>query len=194
VDEILLNGEERDRLQVLQAAKKGQIRQSQAAAELRLSGRWVKKLIQRLRKQGNRGVLHGLKGRRSNRCIAREKEHEAVQLIREHYRDYGPTQAAEMLEQHHGIAVSRETVRSWMCKAKLWRAKRATMHKVHGWRPRRERQGELVQWDTSEHDWLEGRGPKLYLIAMIDDATMRTSRCGKIRTQPPFSATWKNAQ
>jgi transposase InsO family protein len=32
---------------------------------------------------------------------------------------------------------------------------------------------ELVQWDTSEHDWLEGRGEKLYLIAMIDDATSR---------------------
>jgi hypothetical protein len=30
------------------------------------------------------------------------------------------------------------------------------------------RYGELVQWDTSEHDWLEGRGEKLYLIAMID--------------------------
>jgi hypothetical protein len=28
-----------------------------------------------------------------------------------------------------------------------------------------------VQWDTSEHDWLEGRGDKLYLIHMIDDAT-----------------------
>jgi hypothetical protein len=44
---------------------------------------------------------------------------------------------------------------------------------VHGWRPRRSRFGELVQWDTSEHDWLEGRGEKLYLIAMIDDATSR---------------------
>jgi hypothetical protein len=30
-----------------------------------------------------------------------------------------------------------------------------------------------VQWDTSEHEWLEGRGPKLYLISMIDDATSR---------------------
>jgi hypothetical protein len=28
-----------------------------------------------------------------------------------------------------------------------------------------------VQWDTSEHNWLEGRGEKLYLISMIDDAT-----------------------
>jgi hypothetical protein len=44
---------------------------------------------------------------------------------------------------------------------------------VHGWRKRRSCVGELVQWDTSEHDWLEGRAGKLYLIAMIDDATSR---------------------
>jgi hypothetical protein len=44
---------------------------------------------------------------------------------------------------------------------------------VHVWRPRRSRFGELIQRDTSEHDWLEGRGGKLYLIAMIDDAASR---------------------
>ena len=33
--------------------------------------------------------------------------------------------------------------------------------------------GELVQWDSSGHDWLEGRGEKLYLVAMIDGATSR---------------------
>lgn len=69
------------------------------------------------------------------------------------------------------LVVSRETVRKWMSAAKLWRRKRAKLNRVHAWRARRERPGELVQWDTSEHDWLEGRGPKLYLIAMIDDAT-----------------------
>jgi len=45
---------------------------------------------------------------------------------------------------------------------------------VHGWRPRRSGFGELVQWDTSEHDWLEGRSgacPVRYLVRMIDDAT-----------------------
>jgi len=67
--------------------------------------------------------------------------------------------------------VSRETVRGWMVEAKLWRAKKQRVEKVHVWRTRRSRVGELVQWDTSEHDWLEGRGPKLYLISMIDDAT-----------------------
>jgi hypothetical protein len=56
-----------------------------------------------------------------------------------------------------------------MVATKLWRAKTKRVAKVHTWRARRSRCGELVQWDTSEHDWLEGRGPKLYLISMIDD-------------------------
>ncbi len=38
-------------------------------------------------------------------------------------------------------------------------------------RPRRSAFGELVQWDTCEHDWLEGRGQVRYLVRMIDDAT-----------------------
>lgn len=71
------------------------------------------------------------------------------------------------------MEVSRETVRKWMMRGKLWRGKRAKVQEVHIWRPRRNRFGELVQWDTSEHDWLEGRGEKLYLIGMIDDATSR---------------------
>src|SRR6202012_1119384 len=60
-----------------------------------------------------------------------------------------------------------------MMRAKLWRGKKAKVRDVHAWRPRRSRWGEMVQWDTSEHDWLEGRGEKMYLIAMIDDATSR---------------------
>jgi hypothetical protein len=69
--------------------------------------------------------------------------------------------------------VSKETLRQWMIRAKLWRAKEQKVKAIHIWRPRRSRFGELVQWDTSEHNWLEGRGEKLYLIAMIDDATSR---------------------
>src|SRR5258708_38442122 len=60
-----------------------------------------------------------------------------------------------------------------MIRGKLWRETKGEVKQVHAWRPRGRRLGELVQWDTSEHDWLEGRGEKLYLIAMIDDATSR---------------------
>ena len=89
------------------------------------------------------------------------------------YQGFGPTLAAEYLGKKHGIEASKETVRQWMMRGKLWRAKKEKVKQVHLWRPRRSRFGELVQWDTSEHDWLEGRGEKLYLIAMIDDATSR---------------------
>src|ERR1039458_5907374 len=91
----------------------------------------------------------------------------------EKYRGFGPTLASEYLDKHHQITVSRETVRAWMIEARLWQSRKQKVAKVHLWRQRRSRCGELVQWDTSEHAWLEERGPKLYLISMIDDATSR---------------------
>ena len=94
-------------------------------------------------------------------------------LSAEVYEDFGPTLAADYLRKKHGIDASKETVRQWMIRGKLWSAKKEKLKKVHAWRPRRSRLGELMQWDTSEHNWLEGRGERLYLIAMIDDATSR---------------------
>src|SRR5215831_11222941 len=58
-----------------------------------------------------------------------------------------------------------------MMQAGLWRGRKQKVEAIHEWRSRRSSRGELVKWDTSEHDWLEGRGEKLYLIHMIDDAT-----------------------
>jgi hypothetical protein len=81
--------------------------------------------------------------------------------------------ASEYLAKKHGIEASKETVRQWMMRARLWHGKKQKVKQIHTWRPRRSRFGELVQWDTSDHDWLEGRGERLYLIAMIDDATSR---------------------
>ena len=73
------------------------------------------------------------------------------------YRGFGPTLASEYLANKHGIVVSKETLRQWM-RPGLWKAERRRIEQVHVWRERRNRYGELVQWDTSEHDWLEGRG------------------------------------
>jgi hypothetical protein len=87
------------------------------------------------------------------------------------YRGFGPTLAAEYLHKQHAITVSKETLRQWMVRAGLWKAGRKRVVEVHQWRPRRSRCGELVQWDTSTHDWLEDRGERIYLISMIDDAT-----------------------
>jgi transposase len=165
---------ERDRLVALKKAKKKLITQKQAAEELGLTERHVRRLLRALKRRGDKAVVHALKGLPSNRKIGAEVEQEAVTILsRPVYQGFGPTLASEYLAKKHDIQVSRETVRQWMMQAKLWRAGKQRVEEVHGWRERRSRFGELVQWDTSTHDWLEGRGDEMLLINMIDDATSR---------------------
>jgi transposase/transposase-like protein len=163
---------DRDRLVVLKKAQKKLIQQSQAAQELRISPRQVKRLLRRLREQGDQAVIHGLRGRQSNRKRSEEEREKAVRILsQEVYRGFGPTLASEYLAKRHGLQIGREALRQIMIGAQLWHSRRQKVNAVHRWRARRSCRGELVQWDTSEHDWLEGRGEKLYLISMIDDAT-----------------------
>jgi transposase len=165
---------ERDRLVALKKAKKKLITQKQAAEELGVTERHVRRLLRALKRRGDKAMVHALRGLPSNRKVDAETQGEAVAILsRPVYRGFGPTLASEYLAKKHGIEVSRETVRQWMIQAKLWRARQQRVEKIHEWRPRRGRFGELVQWDTSDHDWLEGRGDEILLINMIDDATGR---------------------
>jgi len=165
---------ERDRLVALKKAKKKLITQKQAAEEIGVTERQVRRLLRKLRRKGDRAVLHELRGRPSNRKLPVKLEQRAIAILSDPvYRGFGPTLAAEYLEKRHRIQVSKETLRRWMAQAGLWKAQPRRLVEVHPWRPRRSRCGELVQWDSSTHDWLEGRGERIYLISMIDDATSR---------------------
>jgi len=92
--------------------------------------------------------------------------------VRQRYADFGPTLAAEHLAQE-GLPVSRETLRKWMVKARLWCPRAQRVKTIHVWRERRASFGELVMQDSSPFRWLEERGPACQLIAVIDDATSR---------------------
>jgi transposase len=166
--------QDRDRLVALKKAKKKLITQRQAAEELGQTERHVRRLLVKLRKQGDAAVVHARRGQPSNRKLDEKIKSKALAMLRQEvYRGFGPTLASEYLAKQLQIEVSRETARAWMMEGGLWRRKPQRVKEIHVWRPRRSRCGELVQWDTSEHEWLEGRGEKLYLISMIDDATSR---------------------
>lgn len=166
--------QDRDRMVALKKAKKGLITQRQAAEEIGQSERHVRRLLKRLKGKGDKALVHALRGQPSNRKLEEKTKQNALEILgREVYHGFGPTLAAEYLASKHDIHAGRETVRKWMIEGKLWRASRQRIDKIHQWRPRRSRVGDLVQWDTSEHAWLEDRGPKLYLISMIDDASSR---------------------
>ena len=133
----------------------------------------MRRLQSRLRAEGDGGIIHGLRGRRSNRKISEELARRALrQLRQERYAGFGPTLAAEHLARG-GMLVSRETLRKWRSAAGLWRPHGRRVKTVHVWRARRSAFGELVMMDGSPYRWLEERGPAGHLIALIEDATSR---------------------
>ena len=116
---------DRDRLVALKKAKKGLITQRQAAEEIGQSERHVRRLLNRLKGKGDGALMHALRGQRSNRKLDEKIRQKALEILsRDVYRDFGPTLAAEYLASKHGICAGRETVRTWMIDAKLWRAGR----------------------------------------------------------------------
>ncbi len=155
----------------LKRARDGKMTQREAAERMGVSERWVRNCWgdeEAGRRRG--GAWAAWTGLQSQ--AAAETQRQALKLLKQpDWHDFGPTFASQQLAKRHGIEVSDETVRKWMIEGGLWKSKSQRIQEVHVWRPRRSGFGELVQWDSSEHDWLEGRGPVRYLVRMIDDAT-----------------------
>jgi len=171
-ERIAMSQPERDRLQVLHEIKQKHLTQLEAARRLKVTDRQVRRMLVRVGEQGDRGIVHRLRGRPSNRKLAAPLEQKILARVRHRYADFGPTLAVEHLAQD-GLLVSRETLRKWMIRSALWRPRRRRVKTVHVWRERRACFGELVMQDSSPFHWLEDRGPACQLIALIDDATSR---------------------
>ena len=171
-DRIEMSQRERDRLKVLHGVKEGEYTQAKAAQLLGLTVRQVRRLQERMAERGDVGLVHGLRGRPSNRQLDAKLRQRVLREYRQHYPDFGPTFACEKLAEQ-GLLVSPATLRRWLLAEGLWRRqRRRDVHRQR--RPRRACFGELVQLDTSLHEWTEGRGEEMVLIKMIDDATSRT--------------------
>ena len=171
-DRIEMSQRERDRLKVMASVLEGRRTQPEAARLLARCVRQVRRIQRRLEVEGDAGVIHRLRGRPSNRAKGDDPRGRVLSRYRQRYMGFGPTLAAEKLTAE-GLVVSDETLRHWLLRAGLWQRKRQR-DKHRQRRDRRECFGELTQADGSEHDWLEGRGPRMVLLVMIDDATSKT--------------------
>ena len=172
MDELLtMSKRELTRFEVMQRIKDKRLTQKEAARMLSLSVRQIKRLYRAYKAQGARGLVSRRRGKPSNNRLEAETQQKAIDLIHEHYRDFGPTLAHEKLTEKHKLRISRESVRGIMIAEELWKPKRAKQPSAHQMRERRACIGELVQIDGSDHDWFEGRGPKCTLLVYIDDAS-----------------------
>jgi len=168
-----MSKQEQSRAEVIHLYIEGHIKQKSAAKRMGLGTRQVRRLAKKYRKHGAKALIHGSRGKVSNRKTEDEIKHRALALIRKNYYDFGPTFAAEKLLEKHEISISSETLRQWMISDGIWKPKSKKKQNNHPTRERRPRMGELVQIDGTPHDWFEGKAAKCTLMVFIDDATSK---------------------
>ncbi|MEW6687395.1 MAG: ISNCY family transposase, partial [Candidatus Edwardsbacteria bacterium] len=169
---LTMSNREIDRLRVIKNVLDKRLTWKEAATQLFLSDRQIGRLVKKVKEEGSKGIIHGLRGKPSNNQLEPLLLEAAIDLVKSRYSDFKPTFANEKLLKIHHIKISTPTLRKAMVKEGLWR-ERPKKPKHRTWRPRRSCVGEMVQLDGSEHDWFEGRAPRCVLLIFIDDATSK---------------------
>ena len=171
---LTMTNRELDRLQVIRKILDHRLSWSQGMKLLGLCRSQIGLLCARVRREGARGLIHRLRGKRSNHQLDPKILERAIAILRDPvYEGFGPTFANEKLRgKPHYLILSTPVLRQGRVAAGLWKAHRkGSRHRA--WRPRRDCVGMLVQLDGSDHEWFEDRGPRCVLMVYIDDATSR---------------------
>lgn len=172
---ITMSVREVERVRIIGDLTEKLFKEKEAALALSLSVRQVRRLKSDFIREGPAGLVHKLRGERSNRRITDKEREKIKNLIEKKYPDLGPKFTWEKLSENENVSFSKETVRRIMMENNLWSSKKKKAHHRE-WRERKECLGEMIQTDGSDHDWFEGRNKKIKrctLLAHIDDATGR---------------------
>jgi hypothetical protein len=169
---LKMSRRERKRLDVMLRYKRGEILLKEAAWQMGVSTRQAIRIKQKFEKEGDVGLVHKSRDMPSNRGYPKKFRKKVVDLFRKKYDGFGPTLASEKMLEIQKIKVNHETLRRWLIGECLWKVgERGRVHRTK--RKRRERFGELLQIDGSDHAWFGERGEKSTLMVLIDDATGR---------------------
>lgn len=145
-DIIMVRQKELKRLHVIRKVLAGVITQAEASETVSLSERQIRRIVKRIREEGDGGIRHRSRGRQSNRRLPGKLKDRVIELYRQRYKGFGPTLASEKLFEMDGIGISDETVRNWLMEAGEW--KKGHKRKAYRqWRPRKEHFGEMIQMD-----------------------------------------------
>jgi transposase len=182
---VRMSRKELARLQTLVDLADGRMSIEDAAALMGVGRRQAYRLLGAFRTHGANGSIFRRRGKPSNRAHGSVLRRTVLELVREHYADFGPTLAAEKLAERHGLPIGVETLLQRMVTEGLWVRRRDRGKRVHQPRSCRDCLGELVQVDGCEHHWFEDRGGPCTLLVFVDDAT---SRLMHLRFAPSESA------
>jgi len=161
---------------VLQSSLRKEITVKKAGELLHLTERQIYNLRAKVREKGAEGLIHGNRGKPSNRRMPEAERQQIISLLHRHYPDFKPTHASEKLDNLHGIKRDPKTIRQIMIDEGLWIPRKRKKPDYHSFRPRKEHYGEMEQFDGSYEHWFEDRAPSCCLLASIDDATGRVTQ------------------
>ena len=170
---IIMSQKEVNRYDIIQRVIKREIKTTEAVEILNLTDRQIRRLKEKVKKEGIKGVIHAGRGKPSSKKIPEKERKKIIGIIKEKYWDFGPTFATEKLEENHKIKRDPKTIRTIMIEEEVWKPRKKKKFEYRSWRQRRSSFGELQQYDGSYEYWFEDRAPKCCLIASIDDATSR---------------------
>lgn len=167
---LTMSQKEADRLKIISQVESKAMSVEQGSELIGISSRQTYRVLKRIKQEGSKGIIHKLRGKKSNRGYPEELKKKVIEIYKAGYSDYGPTLFSEELVKSYKISLDHETIRKWL------RAKAITtsMRKKRPHRKKRERRscfGELLQFDGSHHDWFEGRGAECCLMNCVDDST-----------------------
>ena len=143
----------------------------EGAEVLGISERQGWRILAAYREEGVAGIAHGNRGRTPVQVLGEEIREQVVELAGQRYAGFNHSHLTEMLQEREGVKISRPSVRRILLAVGMRSPKTRRSSKHRRRRERYSQEGMLIQVDGSKHDWLEGRGPELTLIASIDDAT-----------------------
>jgi transposase len=186
-DLLTLSTREMDTVAIITRLAERRMTQAQAARCLDRSERQVRRLLRAFERDGPAGLRDKRRGRPASNRIPKAYQEYVVGLVRERYRDFGPTFAGEKLLEHHDIRVATETLRQWMIADGLWKTRVQRRKRIQQPRHRRDCYGELVQIDGCDHHWFEDRGPRCVLLVYVDDATGKLMALRMCESESAFS-------
>lgn len=168
-----MTSREQRRAWVLTRVLKRELTMTEAADMVALSERQLWRLRVAFERDGPAGLVHGNRGRPSERRLDGSLRARVIDLRQTTYLDVNDTHLAELLADREGIAISRASLQRILRAAGLASPRRRRPPRHRSRRERMAAEGLLLQLDGSRHAWLEGRGPTLTLVGAIDDATGR---------------------
>src|SRR5947207_14776095 len=109
-----MSGKELKKLHVIRQILEKKIRQVKGGEILSMCVRQIRRLIRRVKDEGDKGIIHRSRGRDSKRRLGEEIRAKVIDKCRGRYDGFGPTLVSEKLLEEEKIEISQETVRKWM--------------------------------------------------------------------------------